>query len=56
MYFRMRLCPQHISNQTDAHGPMSNLPESEASAIETDCDAVDPTMADSLSWVSEGSD
>ncbi|KAK0133435.1 Retrovirus-related Pol polyprotein from transposon 412 [Merluccius polli] len=36
--------------------PMSNLPESEASANETDCGAVDPTMADSLSWVSGGND
>ena len=36
--------------------PKSDLPECEESAIETDCGAADPTMADSLSWVSDGSD
>ena len=36
--------------------PKSDLPECEESAIETDCGAADPTMADSLSWVRDGSD
>uniref|UniRef100_A0A8C5BFE2 ribonuclease H n=1 Tax=Gadus morhua TaxID=8049 RepID=A0A8C5BFE2_GADMO len=36
--------------------PKSDLPECEESAIETDCGSADPTMADSLSWVSDGSD
>jgi len=27
MPFRIRLCPQHISNQTDAHERANNAPE-----------------------------